>query len=71
MTRSSSLGLKLTHDLFGPPVLGEEVDSRRDGFRHALFGGPFGPGDGVPASRGARGRRLGVEMQPGHCQGAR
>jgi len=34
---------KLIHDLLGLPVLGDEVESRRDGFRHALFGGPFGP----------------------------
>ena len=36
--------LKFINDLFGLPVLGEKVDSRRDRFRHALFGGPFGPG---------------------------
>ena len=32
---------KLIHDLPGLPVLGEEVESRCDGFRHALFGGPL------------------------------
>ncbi len=36
--------MKPNHDLRGLPVLGEEVDSRCDRFRNALFGGAFGPG---------------------------
>jgi hypothetical protein len=42
MTRSNSPGVSLP-TTSSAPVLGEEVESRHDGFRHALFGGPFGP----------------------------
>jgi hypothetical protein len=35
---------KLNHDLVGLPVPGDEAESRRDGFGHAILGGSFSPG---------------------------
>jgi hypothetical protein len=83
---------KLNHDLVGLPVPGDEVESRRGRFGHAMLGAhsvqtrlsaipkgfamaPIYPGDGVRASRGARGRRPGwkcsmVFVRLGGCCGA-
>jgi hypothetical protein len=42
----------LNHDLVGLPVAGDEAESRRDGFGHAILGGPLSPGGIEPDSVG-------------------
>jgi hypothetical protein len=60
---------KLNQDLLSLPVLGEEVESRRDRFGHALLCGPIGDGQTLDAQiaelKAAGATKLFAEKQSG------